>query len=43
MPKLVVHSRAARYIKQMDSRIKTQVMAKLKELAKNPGAAAGDL
>jgi mRNA interferase RelE/StbE len=36
MPKLLVHSRAARYIKRMDARIKAQLISKLEDLAKNP-------
>ncbi|HEX4053340.1 MAG TPA: type II toxin-antitoxin system RelE/ParE family toxin [Tepidisphaeraceae bacterium] len=41
MAKLVVHNRAARYLKRMDARIKAQLFAKLEELAKNPGATPG--
>jgi mRNA interferase RelE/StbE len=43
MPKLVVHNRAARYIKKMDARIKSQLIAKLEALAKNPAAMPGTL
>ncbi|MGD0540704.1 MAG: type II toxin-antitoxin system RelE/ParE family toxin [Tepidisphaeraceae bacterium] len=41
MAKLVVHNRAARYIKRMDARIKAQLFIKLAELAKNPVAMPG--
>jgi len=41
MPKLVVHKRAARYIERMDARIRAQLVAKLEELARNPGAMHG--
>ena len=41
MPKLVVHKRAGRYLKRMDARIKSQVVAKLEELARNPDGMAG--
>ena len=41
MPTLVVHKRAARYLGRMDARIKGQLVAKLEELAKNPGAMPG--
>ena len=32
MAKLVVHSRAARYIERMDARLKLQLVAKLEKL-----------
>jgi mRNA interferase RelE/StbE len=41
MPKLVVHKRAARYLRRMDERIKAQLVAKLGELAKNPDGLPG--
>jgi mRNA-degrading endonuclease RelE of RelBE toxin-antitoxin system len=41
MPKLLVHKRAARYIERMDTRIKAQLVAKLENLARNPGAMPG--
>ena len=41
MPKLIVHKRAARYLKRMDARIKAQLVAKLGELAQNPDAMPG--
>jgi len=41
MAKLVVHSRAARYIKRMDARTKSQLIAKLEQLSKNPAAMPG--
>ena len=41
MAKLLVHSRAARYIERMDARIKAQLKLKLEELAKNPKAVPG--
>jgi mRNA interferase RelE/StbE len=41
MPKLIVHDRAARYIKRMDARVKKQLITKLNELAKNPSAMPG--
>jgi len=41
MPKLVVHSRAGRYIEKLDARIKSQLIGKLGELAKNPAAMPG--
>jgi mRNA interferase RelE/StbE len=41
MAKLVVHDRAARYIKRMDARTKAQLIAKLEELAKSPNSTAG--
>jgi mRNA interferase RelE/StbE len=41
MPRLVVHRRAARYLEHLDARIKTQLTAKLAELAQHPDAAAG--
>jgi hypothetical protein len=41
MLKLVVHSRAARYIERMDARIKAQLVAKLEQLAKNPTTMSG--
>ena len=41
MPKLVVHKRASRYLKRIDARIKSQVIAKLEELARNPDEMAG--
>ena len=36
MAKLVVHNRAAQYIKRMDARIKAQLFIKLEQLAKSP-------
>jgi len=41
MPTLVVHNRDARYIERMDARIKSQLIAKLHELAKNPSLVSG--
>ena len=41
MPKLAVHKRAARYLQRMDARIKAQLIAKLSELARAPGAMPG--
>ncbi|MGD0388707.1 MAG: type II toxin-antitoxin system RelE/ParE family toxin [Tepidisphaeraceae bacterium] len=41
MSKLVVHDRAARYIRRMDARIKAQLFGKLEELAENPIAMPG--
>jgi len=41
MPKLVVHKRAARYLQNMDVRIKGQLVAKLEELARDPDAMPG--
>jgi len=41
MPKLVVHSRAGRYIERLDSRIKAQLIRKLGDLARNPNAMPG--
>jgi mRNA interferase RelE/StbE len=41
MPKLVVHSRAGRYIERLDARIRTQLIDKLRELARNPNAMPG--
>jgi mRNA interferase RelE/StbE len=41
MPQLVVHNRAAHYIKRMDARVKKQLLAKLKELARNPNGVPG--
>jgi mRNA interferase RelE/StbE len=41
MPKLVVHRRAARYIRGMDARIRAQLISKLNELAKDAGAMSG--
>jgi mRNA interferase RelE/StbE len=41
MAKLVVHKRAGRYIQRMDARTKSQLIAKLEELAKSPDAMPG--
>jgi mRNA interferase RelE/StbE len=41
MPKLIVHRRAARYFERMDARIKSQLKAKLEQLAQNPDAMPG--
>ncbi|MGD0137473.1 MAG: type II toxin-antitoxin system RelE/ParE family toxin [Tepidisphaeraceae bacterium] len=41
MPKLVVHSRAGRYIEKLDARIKSQLIGKLGELANDPNAMPG--
>ncbi len=41
MPKLVVHTRAGRYIEKLDARIKSQLIGKLGELAENPNAMPG--
>jgi mRNA interferase RelE/StbE len=41
MAKLVIHTRAGRYIERLDARIKAQLIRKLKDLAKNPGAMSG--
>ncbi|MGD0463592.1 MAG: type II toxin-antitoxin system RelE/ParE family toxin [Tepidisphaeraceae bacterium] len=41
MPKLVVHTRAGRYIERLDARIKAQLIGKLGELARNPNAMPG--
>jgi mRNA interferase RelE/StbE len=41
MPKLVVHKRAAGYLLRMDARIKSQLVAKLDELAQNPDSMPG--
>jgi mRNA interferase RelE/StbE len=41
MPRLVVHKRAARYLERMDVRIKTQLLTKLADLARDPNAMPG--
>jgi mRNA interferase RelE/StbE len=41
MADLVVHDRAARYIKRLDARIKNQLIAKLNQLADDPDAMPG--
>lgn len=41
MSKLVVHERAARYVRRLDARTKAQLVAKLETLARNPSAMAG--
>ena len=41
MAKLIVHSRAAKYISRMDSRTKAQLVAKLEQLARDPSAMPG--
>ncbi len=41
MPRLVVHKRAARYLRRMDTRIKGQLVAKLQELARDPEMMSG--
>jgi mRNA interferase RelE/StbE len=41
MGNLVVHDRAARYIKRLDTRIKNQLIAKLSQLAANPESMPG--
>ena len=41
MARLVVHDRAARYIKRMDARSKAQLKARLEGLARSPDAMPG--
>ncbi|MEI6350707.1 MAG: type II toxin-antitoxin system RelE/ParE family toxin [Verrucomicrobiota bacterium] len=41
MPKLVVHKRAARYLRNLDARIRAQLVAKLEELARDPDQMPG--
>lgn len=41
MAKLIIHHRAANYIKRMDPRIKRQLVAKLAKLADDPEAMPG--
>ena len=41
MAKLVVHTRAARYIQRLDARMKAQMLAKLTELAEAPDTMTG--
>jgi hypothetical protein len=41
MPRLLVHRRAAHYFERMDERAKTQLKAKLEQLAKIPRAMPG--
>ena len=41
MPRLVVHTRAGRYIERLDARIKMQLIGKLEELARNPRVMPG--
>ncbi|HUD45544.1 MAG TPA: hypothetical protein VMR33_01885 [Candidatus Baltobacteraceae bacterium] len=41
MPGIVVHRRAARYLKRMDAKIKAQLVAKLERLASNPWGMSG--
>jgi mRNA interferase RelE/StbE len=41
MPSLVVHRRAARYLERIDARVKSQLVAKLRDLARDPAAMPG--
>ncbi|HEY3857045.1 MAG TPA: type II toxin-antitoxin system RelE/ParE family toxin [Verrucomicrobiae bacterium] len=41
MPKLVIHRHAARYLAQMDERIKAQLKNKLEQLSRNPSTMSG--
>ena len=40
MAKLVLHKKAAKYLKRMDARIRGQLIAKIQALAENPAEAA---
>jgi mRNA interferase RelE/StbE len=41
MAQLVLHRRAARYFERLDERLKSQLRAKLDELARDPAAMPG--